>query len=309
MGISTKMAERLISSLFNRIRYPFLYTQPKKLNAAYPPILSHKDLFLEMNLLAMAREVSTSMKRFKKRFLNEEDDEDEQINIITEYILAEEYHSFTQSKLAYELGEMDMDEDIYRREHYLPLYREIMRDKENQIEAFKVFLDGTIAYLDETSKVPISIAYLIDAIAEKIVPFLELEFLTDKLDEMIEKKNSYIAKVHLKEEIEWDEIKVHVEGVIKELEEGRDLYELYKVLREGNAISLFLNNAHSPEHKNIIRQYLAYDKDLALEIKTPEPLIDLWIAVENDREHYHRLSDEARKIAEILGLTVEVPFV
>jgi hypothetical protein len=77
---------------------------------------------------------------------------------------------------------------------------------------------------------------------------------------------------------------------------------------EGNAISLFLKNAHSPEHKNIIRQYLAYDKDLALEIKTPEPLIDLWIAVENDREHYHRLSDEARKIAEILGLTVEVPF-
>lgn len=308
MGISEKMAKRLISSLFNRVEFPFLYDQQKLTDSPQPSITSEKELFLELNLHKILKIVVSRIQIFREYFLDEGTTEVERIDMIVDYIMVEKYHSYINSKIAYELRDTDISLEEYRKDNYRDVLDEIYENKENYITQFNTFLDGTINYLKKTCQVLVGERYLIDSIAEKIVPFIELNVLESALEEFESKKNIYIARIHLKEDREWADVKVYFETVMEKLQEGKILYELYKELKESSGIYVLLDSALDSEHKHILEQFIRYDQKLYSDIEPLDPLIDLHQAVENERKDDMQLTNEVKEIAEVLDIMVHLPF-
>lgn len=310
MGISQKMAKRLTSGLRNRIKFPFLYNQEKLTDSSQPTVSSEKELFLELNLYAILKSVVSGIDTFRENFLDEETTDEERVDIIVDYIMADEHDSYTNSKIAYELGDTDISLGEYSKNNYGDVFKEINGKKEDYITQFKTFLDGTIDYLKVTSQGLVRAKYLVDSIAEKIVPFMELNLLESALEEIKNEKIKYAVRIDINEDIktEYKDAKDHFENIMEKLQEGKELYELYKEQNINSGISIILDSALASEHKRILEQFIRYDQGLVLDIASPDPMIDLHEVLSHERDDYMDLTNEVREIAKVLDITVHLAF-
>ena len=95
---------------------------------------------------------------------------------------------------------------------------------------------------------------------------------------------------------------------MEKLQEGKELYKLYKEQNINSGISIILDSALASEHKHIIEQYIRYDQELVLDIASPDPMIDLHEVLSHERDDYMDLTNEVREIAKVLDITVHLPF-